>query len=244
MTTKKNWMVRAIVLMLALVLITSCFVGGTFAKYVTSGSGTDTARVAKFGVTVGVEDNTMFKTEYATDDDNAKAKIVYSVVTDPNGDQKKLVAPGTKEDGTLTFSVTGKPEVAVNVNLVLDVQSDVFLKAGTYKDYTNTAENFTLAEEYTPVVFTLKKGETVVEEGTLAVIAEKLKELSGDCEANTDLNDKFGTYTLSWAWAFDGNDQADTLLGNLAAGTAEGIDKGNYSTDIDFTFTATVTQID
>ena len=52
MTSKKNWTLRAAVLMLALVLITSCFVGGTFAKYVTSGSGTDSARVAKFGVTV------------------------------------------------------------------------------------------------------------------------------------------------------------------------------------------------
>ena len=46
MTSKKNWTLRAAVLMLALVLITSCFVGGTFAKYVTSGSGTDSARVA------------------------------------------------------------------------------------------------------------------------------------------------------------------------------------------------------
>lgn len=38
---------RAAVLMLALVLITSCFVGGTFAKYVTSGTGGDNAKVAK-----------------------------------------------------------------------------------------------------------------------------------------------------------------------------------------------------
>ncbi len=29
---KKNWTLRAAVLMLALVLITSCFVGGTFRK--------------------------------------------------------------------------------------------------------------------------------------------------------------------------------------------------------------------
>ena len=67
MTLKKNWMLRAAVLMLALVLITSCFVGGTFAKYVTSGIGGDVARVAKFGVTVTATNNSMFKTTYETD---------------------------------------------------------------------------------------------------------------------------------------------------------------------------------
>ena len=39
-------------LLLALVLVTSCFVGGTFAKYVTGNYGEDNARVAKFGVAV------------------------------------------------------------------------------------------------------------------------------------------------------------------------------------------------
>ena len=52
MTLKKNWTLRAAVLMLALVLITSCFVGGTFAKYVTSDNAADLARVAKWGVSI------------------------------------------------------------------------------------------------------------------------------------------------------------------------------------------------
>ncbi len=52
MTSKKNRTLRAAVLMLALVLITSCFVGGTFAKYVTSGEAGDNARVAKWGVSI------------------------------------------------------------------------------------------------------------------------------------------------------------------------------------------------
>ena len=68
MTSKKNWTLRAAVLMLALVLITSCFVGGTFAKYVTGGSGTDSARVAKFGVTV-TANGTMFSKEYHRNSD-------------------------------------------------------------------------------------------------------------------------------------------------------------------------------
>lgn len=47
-------------LLLALVLVTSCFVGGTFAKYVTSGHGNDSARAAKWGVVVNVEGDSAF----------------------------------------------------------------------------------------------------------------------------------------------------------------------------------------
>ena len=43
MTSKKHWTLRAAGLLFALVLITSCFVGGTFAKYVKSVSGTQMA---------------------------------------------------------------------------------------------------------------------------------------------------------------------------------------------------------
>lgn len=57
MTTKKHWTLRAAGLLFALVLITSCFVGGTFAKYVTSKSASDSARVAKFGVVIEAQDN-------------------------------------------------------------------------------------------------------------------------------------------------------------------------------------------
>ena len=59
----------------------------------------------------------------------------------------------------------------------------------------------------------------------------------------------FGTYTLSWKWAFEGTattDKADTLLGALAATPSAfsyvlGTD---YQTGIGLTLTATVTQID
>ena len=41
---KKTKLMRAALLLLVLTLITSCFVGGTFAKYTTSAEGSDTAR--------------------------------------------------------------------------------------------------------------------------------------------------------------------------------------------------------
>lgn len=43
---RKNKAMRTAALLLVLVLMTSCFVGGTFAKYTTTASGSESARVA------------------------------------------------------------------------------------------------------------------------------------------------------------------------------------------------------
>ena len=108
MTSKKNRTLRAAVLMLALVLITSCFVGGTFAKYVTSGEAGDNARVAKWGVSI---------TAHATGDIFAKE---YDAIAGQDntviaGGEYKVIAPGTKKDNAALVTLSGKPEVSVQV---------------------------------------------------------------------------------------------------------------------------------
>lgn len=246
MTTKKNWMVRAIVLMLALVLITSCFVGGTFAKYVTSGSGTDTARVAKFGVTVGVKNETMFKTEYTTDDGDAEAEIEYSVVTDPtpNGDKKKLVAPGTKEDKMAEVTIEGTPEVAVRVNYeVTDMKLEHWFTDKTEED------------AYCPLVFTVNDEQYYVGKDGIADTAALIKAVqdavsgySKEYAAGTNLSEKSGeNLVIGWSWNFDEakkpegsiqTDVKDTALGDRAADVAD------TAATISMTLKATVTQID
>lgn len=246
MTSKKHWTLRAAGLLFALVLITSCFVGGTFAKYVKSVSGTQIARVARFGVEITATNDTAFKTTYDTD-----ANGLSSVIS--SGD--KVIAPGTGEDGTVKLSITGKPEVAVHVELAMKEEEimDVFLKNGTYPDLTtaNPDDEFNLAKPYHPIVFTLKKNGNVEKTGTISEISAYLATFSEDYTAGTDLSREFGTYTLSWKWAFEdatieNKDQADTLLGALAAKQSAfpyhpGTD---YHTGISFTLTATVTQID
>lgn len=247
MTSKKHWTLRAAGLLFALVLITSCFVGGTFAKYVTSKSASDIARVARFGVKITAEDHTAFKTTYTTDA-NGLSIDTNTVI----GDGEKVVAPGTGEDNAATLSITGKPEVAVHVELTMSGM-DVFLEAGEHPDLTATSPTakFTLNDRYYPVVFTLKKGDTELASGTISKINAYLADLSKNYDAGTDLSTVFGTYTLSWEWAFedsniDHKDQADTLLGVLAADhSAFGYVLGtNYQTGIRFTLAATVTQID
>lgn len=51
---EKNRMMRLASALLILTLLTTCMISGTFAKYTTQATGEDTARVAKWGVTVNV----------------------------------------------------------------------------------------------------------------------------------------------------------------------------------------------
>ena len=253
MTSKKHWTLRAAGLLFALVLITSCFVGGTFAKYVTSKSASDIARVARFGVVIEAHDNTAFKTTYTTD----ATGLSIDTNTVISGDGEKVVAPGTGEDNAATLSITGKPEVAVHVELTMSGM-DVFLEAGEHPDLTATSPTakFTLNDRYYPVVFTLKKGGTELASGTISKINAYLATLSKNYDAGTYLSTVFGTYTLSWEWAFGDTaitaiptttDKADTLLGALAAtpsAFSSYVLGTDYQTGIGFTLTATVTQID
>lgn len=246
MTSKKHWTLRAAGLLFALVLITSCFVGGTFAKYVTTGNGGATARVAKFGVTMSVANDTAFQKTYRTDNSSVSTTITNSV--DSSGPEN-LVAPGTKGSNFVVLSIKGTPEVAVNVKIAAEGH-DVFLKAGEYLNLTTAADSdkFTLATDYYPITYTLTKNgaEAPVVTGKLDDIIDYLNGLSDNYPAKADLTSKIGELTLSWEWKFEGgNDKADTLLGAITAGgmpTPPAF--GTYGTGIGLTLTATVTQID
>ena len=219
---KKNKTMRLAGALLVLTLITSCFVGGTFAKYVTSTTGTDTARVAKFGVEVSSE-STAFNTVYAKD--GQVASIVTNSVVSSN--DEKLVAPGTK--GNLaSISISGQPEVDVKVanNFTVTLNDN-------WKD---AEENF-----YCPIVITVGdkqlkgtgyQSREDFENAIKAAVEEKMP--SKDFKANTDLANNVD---LKWAWAFEGNDDVkDTFLGNQS--------KAGKAATITFNFTTTVTQID
>ena len=128
---KKNRTWRAAALLLALTLVTSCFVGGTFAKYTTTGEATDTARVAKFGVTVEASGSLFDKTYVNADSGNTPGSGTLTV-NSSGGDGDNVLAPGTQSSAEgLTFSVTGNPEVNVTVTSELKARN-IYLKAGTY----------------------------------------------------------------------------------------------------------------
>lgn len=232
MASRKNHTLKLAGILLALVLVTSCFVGGTFAKYVTEGTGSDSARVAKFGVTV-TANGTMFAKEYDTDTENVKGTIARSVLS-----TDKVIAPGTK-GSMVSMTLAGKPEVAVNVRYTANVTLS--------NNWVYKADESETGEFYCPIK--IKVGDEIYF-GYDYPSAEKFKNAvetaingySDNYAPGTDLT-KAKAPAVSWAWAFEDNavsakqtDVKDTYLGDQAA-------KDKAAT-IDLEVVTTVTQID
>ena len=243
MTSKKNRMMRAAVIMLALVLITSCFVGGTFAKYVTSGEAGDNARVAKWGVNItahGTGD--IFAKEY-----DAIAGQDNTVIA---GGEYKVIAPGTKKDNAALVTLSGKPEVSVKVTY----NADNFSLSGNWKGDANNTFYCPLIIKVSGKVGDMDKTETIncVEKASAEEVKTAVKNAVAACSATYGPNTDLSTATvaddalkISWEWPFEGTtnlgqtDEKDTYLGNQAA-TATGLDVPAIYIPV----TATVTQID
>ena len=220
---KKNIMMRVASALFVSVLLSTCAISNTFAKYVSTGSSENSARVAKWGVTVTGTPG-MFATKYATDDTS------FTLATDTVLSTEDVVAPGT--GGTMTnFTITGTPEVAVRVNF------EGKLELGDkWKDNNGSY--------YCPIEITV--GDTTFKGTSYASVEEfenavngEIAAFSKDYAANTDLSTiGADAPSISWKWAFEGNDNVkDTYLGDQA--TTE----GNAAT-ISLNVTATVTQID
>lgn len=237
-----------------LALGTSCFVGGTFAKYTTSGVGGDKARVAKFGVNVTADNSTMFNTSYSSDSKSYNQNTVIS--TTAIDGTEKVVAPGTS--GSLEgVNITGTPEVAVEVGYEV---TKLNLKGWMAKASADEEESL-----YFPVVFTVTVGgnETKVEaltgdydsiEKYAAALKDNINKAIEAALADTDnvypANKAIAAAdnmpTISWEWPFEtgsdetavANNARDTYLGDKAAA-----EDPNPST-IEIGMTVTVDQID
>lgn len=220
---KKNKMMRLASCLLVMVLLTTSMISGTFAKYVTSAEGSDSARVAKFGVAITANGETFAK-EYNTHD-NAYTETKSVISTE------KVVAPGTSGD-MAKMTLSGTPEVAVRVSY-----------AGAF----DISDNWTVdGEFYCPLVI---KVDTTTIKGTEyesaaefeAAVNAAIAKYTVDFGPNTDLagDDVKGcALAISWEWPFsvEGNDAKDTWLGNQAVA-------GNPAT-VTLKVTTTVTQID
>lgn len=186
---KKNKMLRIASILLVVTLLSTCVISGTFAKYVTKAEGIDAARVAKWGIIVGVEGDSAFKTEYETDDSSYPGE--YSVVANEEYDlieaakdsehegAERVVAPGTKGDG-LKGTVTGKPEVATRYTMTISNWEDIVLPAATYTDYTEYVlgegytKTFDLAHDYSPIKWDITVSNGTKTIGLLSEAAKKL----------------------------------------------------------------------
>lgn len=229
----KNKMMKVAVCLMAAVLLTTSVVSGTYAKYVVSKSGSDGGRVAKWGVTINTNTKGMFAQSYANNDKIAGAAAGTAVSVSSLGEATDYVlAPGTS--GSTTVSLSGAPEVAVDVKFSMNVESDVQIPART-----QLTEEKTLYETYSPVKYTLtdSKG-TELAKGSLNEVKAAFNGLSSQHAPNKNLSE---TYTIAWEWPFDGDSDADTYLGNVAAGL---ITDEKTKTNVRFNYSVTVAQID
>ena len=103
---KKNKTMRLAAILLVCVLLTTSVISGTFAKYISTATGSSTARVAKWDITV--EDKKL-------NVDNTDITFNLFDYTDANvdvnglNDDAKVIAPGTS--GSFKFDLTNNSEV-------------------------------------------------------------------------------------------------------------------------------------
>lgn len=226
---KNNRIMKAAGALLVLVLVTSCFVGSTFAKYTTAGTGSDSARVAKFGVRIEANGSTFAK-EYATDDEHVAGTITKSVVSTEN-----VIAPGTKGE-MARMAISGTPEVAVQVNYNASV---------TLSDNWKDAQgNFYCPLQIKIGTATIDGHTFTSKDAFIQAIEAEISSFSASYEPNTNLSTITAAGSqlapsVSWEWPFSvsaENDVKDTHLGDQAAA-------GNAASIL-LQVTTTVTQID
>lgn len=246
-TKKTGKTMRVAGLLLALVLVTSCFVGGTFAKYVTSGTGADHAKVAKWGVKVTAHgEGDIFASTY--DQIEGKDNTVVA------GGEYKVIAPGTEKENAAVVYLSGKPEVAVKVTY----NADNFALTGKWA--YNDGKTGSADEYYCPLIFKITDGTTTktidcMGEGMKSVddvqtaVKDAVKSFSATYAPNTDLSTMGNKgLKISWEWPFEGGegskqtDVKDTYLGDLA--TTTGAESHGTIPAVYVEVTATVTQVD
>ena len=224
---KKNVMMRVASLLMVCVLATTCGISGTFAKYVTKDSGSDSARVAKWGVVVDAKNFDMFTEVYETEPaDPVIYSGAYSVDSYTDDD---VMAPGTSGEFA-QIKITGQPEVATKVTIAATVALTDNWKDG--------ADQF-----YCPIVVTV--GTTAIDGAGytsaadfVAAIESALEGKSAVYGPNTNLADHYDNTNLdlAWSWPFstgDVNDIRDTALGDRAAAATSDAEALKLSIAID-----------
>lgn len=205
MKKNKLFIIGLVTVFVALLSLT--LVSSTFAKYVTTDTGTDTARVAKWGVSITAAGNDAFSKEYKTDDTSVTG-IVSSVISST---EDNVIAPGTNGKFA-AVTVTGKPEVAVKIERKAEV---------TLSNWVINTDEF-----YCPIVITVKLGETSTNftqgadtnsDAALKAAIENAINKTINVGPNTDLSTEISSLEISWSWAFGegATDVKDTALGNL-----------------------------
>ncbi|MBR3786244.1 MAG: hypothetical protein IKJ77_07550 [Firmicutes bacterium] len=211
---KKNKMMRLASCLLVAVLLTTSMISGTFAKYTTTVSSEDAARVAYWGF-------------QASNSMDIKALFTDKYTNVDSVDDKDVIAPGTS--GSKTFAFAWDEEVSAYGAQVAVTGPEV-------------AYNFTVAVEDTcdPLIKDNKNIQWKLDDGawgTWDQLVASIKALSGEEDGSKDYDPNTlpvaftkndDTHTIAWQWNFGGTenytvdgkpltqDEYDTYMGNAA----------------------------
>ena len=207
---RKNYMMRAASALLVAVLITTSTISGTFAKYTTQDSATDTARVAKWGVELQVEGN-LFADGYI--DAISKSETNAELAVHSLGDDD-VVAPGTKNDNGFTFSIKGTPEVSGKVVIdKLEIQN-IYLNAGVYGIMVEVPANLVTEDNFDE----FEAGTFFWLDGTTYKVAETYDKAQFTLEDKVELGSIYYPviFTLAGTTEYNGGTFVEDTLKNLA----------------------------
>lgn len=168
-------------------LVSLTLVSSTWAKYTSTVEGTDSATVAKWE----------WNYKGAKIESGTVSFDLFTTILDTKDSNAEtdvaanLIAPGTK--GSFEFSLQNLSEV----NATYSVTFSSELVGGT---------------GYLPIVFTLKDsgGNVIASDTQLSAFNAELLEVEANMGAAAD------TYTVEWEWVYEGNNDADTALGEAA----------------------------
>lgn len=215
---KKIRSMRAAAGIIAAALLTTCLIGGTFARYTSATGGSVTARTAYWGFT-GNGCTTLVNLFSTT----------YSGVASANTD--KVIAPGTSGSATIGFAMAdGEKAPEVDYSFSVDVTGSCAPDIVANDNIT-----FWLDDDTEPLTFAALlnaiKALSGANSGTKTYSAGQVPAAFTD---NT-------THTIGWNWAFTGataSEEAAADARDTALGNKETADQCSLS------ITITATQID
>ncbi len=225
---KKNVMMRAASALLVAVLLTTSAISGTFAKYTTSTTGSDSARVAYWGFK---QDATITFNLFDKTYNNAAGDKTVEAAVD-------VIAPGTSSETSFAFGYAkngaiAAPEVAYELTVT-----------------PNITGNYTALDNNPNFKWILQApGAAAVEYNKVADLLAAITALSGDASGTKEyaagqlpdaFKDTAQTYKIGWEWDFEttgageaAQDAVDTAMGNA-----------DDLSDVTFEITIAATQID
>ena len=112
---RSSMMVRLVAVLAVTMMFTMCFVGGTFAKYTSSATGTDSTTVAKWDIKVN-NDNITASDTFNFNLFNTVKDTDGNTETDMGPNDGTIIAPGTRG----SFDIVIKNDSQVNAKYTID----------------------------------------------------------------------------------------------------------------------------